>query len=207
MNPEYLSVKEEAFVKLLRSSITCNVDDDTYVIAIDFRAQDPVVAKIMVDTVTAHLQQFITRYRTNKARGDLEYYRSLEREAWTKYEETRKAYAKFVDSHMDATLQSVVSERDKLENELQLDYNVYSNYKQQVLGAEAKVQERTPAFTVVECASVPLLAESPRKTFILIAFVFLGVMGTIGWIYICLFLGIGRFKQPKDSESIEIEKN
>ena len=52
--------------------------------------------------------------------------------------------------------------------------------------AEAKVQERTPAFTEIEGASVPIMADSPKKLFILLAFVFLSFVGTIAWLYVRL---------------------
>lgn len=61
--------------------ISCQVDDETQVITLRVRAQDPLVAATMVDSVCAHLQDFITEYHTSKARVDLDYYRKLEMDA------------------------------------------------------------------------------------------------------------------------------
>lgn len=197
VNPERLNRAEDKFIKELRNDCSCMVDEETGVISIRFRSQDPLVSKIMVDTVTAHLQHFITHYRTNKARVDLDYYRGLVKEAQKTYEQARKTYAAYCDSHTGINLQSYIQEQENLENELQLAFNQYSAYKTQVLAAEAKVQERTPAFTVIEQANVSIKAESPRKLFILLAFVFLGLIGYVGWLYASMIFGLGRFKTLK----------
>lgn len=197
INPERLNRKEDKFVKELREDCTCTVDEETGVITINFRAQDPLVAKIMVDTVTANLQRFITLYRTNKARVDTDYYQGLVKEAQLTYEKARERYADYCDTHTSINLQSFIQERDHLENELQLAFNQYSAYKTQVLTAEAKVQERTPAFTVIEQANVPLKAESPRKVFLLAAFIFIGFLGYAGWIYCAMIFSLGTFKKKK----------
>lgn len=39
--------------------------------------QDPLISATMADSVSMHLQQFITKYRTNKARIDVEHYQKL----------------------------------------------------------------------------------------------------------------------------------
>lgn len=189
INPEYLSPAEHALIGGLKGVIDCSVNSETNVISINVRLQDPKVAKILVDTVTSKLQFFITQYRTNKARTDLQYYRRLEQEAHRDYVGAQKAYADFCDAHNDVLLQSYITKRNDLENELQLAYNNYSQVRQQVQLAEAKVQENTPAFTVVEKAAVSSIPVSPRKSFIVIAFVFLTCLGTLAWIYVKLLWG------------------
>lgn len=46
----------------------------------------------------------------------------------------------------------------------------------------AKVQEITPVYTVVQPATVPLRPSKPSKPMILIGFVFLAGVGSVGWI-------------------------
>ena len=167
----------------LRNNILCNINDETGIIQLSVNTQDPLVATIMVDSVMMRLQNFVTQYRTNKARNDLNYYLTLEDSAKYKYDEAKMNYVKFCDSHNGVTLQSYISERETLENELQLAFNVYSQIKQQVQLAQAKVQEKTPAFTVIEDSSVPNKPVSPRKVLILFATVFVASLGLCGWIY------------------------
>ncbi|KAA6311969.1 hypothetical protein EZS27_037013, partial [termite gut metagenome] len=53
---------------------------------------------------------------------------------------------------------------------------------QQLQIAKAKVQEITPVYTVVQPATVPLRPSKPNKIMILIGFIFLGGVGSVGWI-------------------------
>ena len=49
---------------------------------------------------------------------------------------------------------------------------------------KAKVQESTPVYTVIESATMPERASSPKKMLMLIAFVFLAGVGTTGWLFL-----------------------
>lgn len=53
-------------------------------------------------------------------------------------------------------LASLQSKQDDMENDMQLKYNAYSAMVTQYQAAKAKVQERTPAFTIVKGAAVPI---------------------------------------------------
>ena len=46
---------------------------------------------------------------------------------------------------------------------MQLKYNAYTAMTTQYQAAKAKVQERTPAFTVVKGAAVPIKAAKPKR--------------------------------------------
>ncbi len=184
LDPQRLTRKEEELVKGLKGQIVCAVDKNDGIIDISFSSQDPLVSKQMVELVTRHLQEFITDYRTNKARIDLEYYCKLRDEAFAKYGKAKQEYAAYSDSHADLALKSYQLESEALENALQLAYTEYSQKCQQVALAEGKVQERTPAFTVIERANVPARHDSPKRLTLVLAYVFVAFFGT----YVFLFV-------------------
>ena len=137
----------------------------------------------MTDAARKRLQLFITEYRTNKARADFAYYSSLEKQLRAKYQKAQRKYAGYADSHQDLELKSYETKLTDLENEMQNAFNAYTQMKQQVQMAEAKIQERTPVFTVVEDAYVPLRPTAPKKALILAAFLFLSVAGAGAYFY------------------------
>lgn len=186
INPYFMSREDANILENMRANIDCKVDDETLVMTVTAKAQDPLVAAMLVDSVQSHLQRFITQYHTNKARVDLKYYQGLEKKTKEDYEKAQREYADFCDTHQGSILQAYIGKQESLENELQLAYTAYSQMKQQVQIADAKVQSRTPAFTEIEGVSVPVLADSPRKSLILIAFVFLTAVGSVAWIYVKL---------------------
>lgn len=59
------------------------------------------------------------------------------------YEQAQENYAKFADANKNIILQSYRAEQVRLENEMNLAYQVYTSVAQQLQMAEAKVQEIT----------------------------------------------------------------
>lgn len=181
VDPFRLTKKQDAIAKIINKRVVCDVDKKTLVITIDVVDQDPLIAATMADSVQVRLQKFITDYRTHKARVDLEYNRKIYEEAKEQYEKARLKSAAFSDANQKLFLESVRSERTKLENEMQLQYRNYSQIATQLQLAEAKVQEETPAFTLLQPASVPLEKSGPNRKKILFVFLFLGFVGTTAY--------------------------
>ena len=168
IDPFRLTKKQSAIVKMV---ITINVTD-----------QNAVICATMADTVKNRLQNFITDYRTSKARVDLEYNQMIYKEAKARYDKARRMYADFVDHNQDILLESVRQRQTELENEMQLQYNAYQQVAAQLLAAEAKVQQETPAFTTLQSATVPTQKAGPKRAQMCLIFVFLAFLATTGWI-------------------------
>ena len=182
LDPFRLTLEQANVVKAIDQKVVCDVDKKTMVITINVTDQDPVIAANMADTVKTRLQKFITDYRTSKARVDLEYNRKITAETKARYEKARQLYAEFMDANQDIILQTVRQKQTDLENEMQLQYNAYQQVAAQLLAAEAKVQEETPAFTTLQSATVPVLKAGPKRAQMCIIFVFLAFLGTTAWI-------------------------
>lgn len=182
VNPFQLTKAEDGVVKALNGRIAVSVDKKTSLISLSVTMQDPLISATMTDTVMAKLQDYITEYRTNKARHDLDFTQKLYDEAQKKYYDAQQAYADYVDMNQNISLRSVQTRQERLQNEMNLAYNLYNQTAQQLQLAKAKVQENTPVYTIVQAATVPLKASKPSKLMILVGFVFLAGVGSVGWI-------------------------
>ena len=181
-NPYYLTRKQDGVVNAMRDNILLKVDKKTGVITISATAQDPLIAKSLADSVRVKLQTFITDYRTNKSRIDEQYYKKLVDEAKADYERARRIYGSYADANMDVTLESFRAEQTDLENDMQLKYNTYTTLMTQYQAAKAKVQERTPAFTILKGASVPIKPTGPKRMLFVAGMMLLTLFGTAFWI-------------------------
>lgn len=182
VDPFKLTSKQAAIVKGLSNRIMVSVDKKTGVTTLSVQMQDALISAALTDTVMHRLQNYITDYRTNKARHDLAFTEKLYKEAKENYYTAQQRYARNVDGNLDVILQSYRSEQERLQNEMTLAYGVYNQLAQQLQMAKAKVQEITPVYTVVQPAVVPLRPIKPNKIMILFGFVFLATVGSIGWI-------------------------
>ena len=182
LDPFRLTREQAAIVKAIDKKVVCDVDKKTMVITINVTDQNPVICATMADTVKTRLQKFITDYRTSKARVDLEYNKKIYKETKARYEKARQLYAEFMDANQDIILQTVRQKQTDLENEMQLQYNAYTQVAAQLLAAEAKVQQETPAFTTLQSATVPVKKTGPKRALMCIIFLFLAFLGTTAWI-------------------------
>lgn len=178
VNASFLTEQQFNIVENLKGNIICNVDQLTSVISIKVNAQDPLVAANLADSVCARLQNFITEYRTSKARIDLEHYETLVRDAQKDFEKAQLEYSNFCDSHRNMTSQAVMSERDKLEVECSIALNKYQATSAQAENAKQKLQEKTPAFTTLQNASVPLRPSAPKRMFFCLGMLILATIIT-----------------------------
>lgn len=177
-SPYMLSKRQDGIVEGIRKDITISIDKKTAVITITAQAQDPLICKTLADSVKERLQVFITNYRTSKSRIDEEYYKNLATEAKHEYEKARQLYGSYADANTDLQLASLRSKQEDLENDMQLKYNAYSTMTTQYQAAKAKVQERTPAFTIVKGAAVPVKASGPKRMIFVISMLFLAFIAT-----------------------------
>jgi uncharacterized protein involved in exopolysaccharide biosynthesis len=178
LDPYALSRKEDAIVNIIRRSIGIDVDKKTGVISISVEDQDPKVCKIVADALINRLQDFITEYRTNKARRDVEYYSALADSAMSDYKMAVQAYNYYADHHTNVVMPSYRTKATDLENEMQLRYNSYTVLNTQLQNARAKVQERTPAFTLLKGAAIPIKPSTPKRMFFIAFMLFLASAAT-----------------------------
>lgn len=171
-----LTEKQEELIERLNGNITADVDNKTNVVTVSVSMQDPLLSALLADTVVNRLQEFVTDYRTNKARHDLEYVQMLNDEAKEKYYKAQQKFADYLDANQGMILFSARTERDRLENEATLAFNLFNQTEQHLQRAKAKVQENTPVFAVIQPSRVPLKPSAPRKVLILIGCTMLGFL-------------------------------
>lgn len=176
-----LNEKDALKLEGLRKQISAEVDKKTAITTLSITLQDPKVTATIADSVVSKLQQYITTYRTSKAKEDCQYLEKLYKERQQEYYDAQQRYARYVDANSNVVFQSTMAERERLQNDMNLAYQVYSQVAQQLQVARAKVQEEKPVFAVVEPAVVPLYPSNTSRKVIVIGFVFLAVALTGAW--------------------------
>lgn len=176
-----LSKKESQKIETLKKMIIASVDKKTSMTTVAVTLQNPKVAAVVADSVVGKLQEYIINYRTSKAKEDCIYLERLFKERQQEYYVAQKRYADYMDSHDNIILQSVRAEQERLQNDMSLAYQVYSQVASQLQVARAKVQEEKPVFAVVEPAVVPLNPSGTSKKIYVLVFIFLSVCIVIFW--------------------------
>ena len=181
LNPFQLTPKEASKVEAIKQSIYADVDKKTAKTTISVTLQDPKVTAIVADSVVTKLQQYIIDYRIKKAKEDCAYLEELYKERQQEYYQAQSKYAHYFDSNRNIAFQSVRAEQERLQNDMNLAYQVYSQVAQQLQVARAKIQEEKPVFAVVEPATVPLKPSGTSRKVILVGVVLLFACGAGAW--------------------------
>lgn len=163
VNPFKLSKQENKIIKKMTGNINCSVDKKTDLISIIVEDQDPLVCAMLADSISEHLQDYIIKYRTHKIRIDLQHYQHLSDSAYAEYQKAIVRYSAFCDANVGMTTQRVNSKRDELENDMEMKQNAYMALFAQLNATKVKLQERTPAFTTLKNATVPLKPAGPKR--------------------------------------------
>lgn len=191
INPFMMNLKDYNLMQSIMKNISCSVDKKTSVITIGVQDQDPLVCATMADSIKEHLQNFITRYRTCKAKEDVAHYQQMRDSAEAEYLVAMQAYSRYSDTHMDIALQSFQSERDKLENDMMLKQNSLGALETQLQNTKVKLQEKTPAFTTLKSATVPVKPAGPKRMFFVLGMLILVTFGYSLWIVRNVLFGQG----------------
>lgn len=179
-DPFCLTESEYEMMERIGSIISCSVDQKSDVITISVKDQDRLVCALVADSVRQHLQDFIIAYRTKKAKIDVSHYQALVDSYKQEYDESVIKYSRFCDANRNIILQTTISERDNLENDMQMKYNAYSAMQNQLEAAKVKLQEKTPAFTTLQSATVPQRPAGPKRLIFIALMLILSTIITAG---------------------------
>ncbi len=190
------SVKENGFllmnritenrIKDLKNRIRADIDKKTGIISISVKMPDPVVAANVARFSMTYLTDYVTKYRINKAKKDLDFLEERVNTARGKFYNNQTKKAQYGDQFQLPTIrqQSADLQRERIESEYRLSSNFYNDLLKKYEEAKLKVQQETPIFQVLEPPVVPAHKSEPRKALILFASIIFG--GLISLIFIVL---------------------
>jgi len=181
LSPELINItKQESYIlKELKESIVVEIDKKSNLIRITASSLDPVISANIANLVLNQLRKYIIHYRTEKARKELNFLIERQAEARKRYDQALYTLSNYKDQNRNVFLNVAKDQGKKLQYEVDLAFNVYSNLTSQTTEAKIKLQKETPVFKVLEPAQVPLKRASPRRSLITIGALFLGLFAAL----------------------------
>ena len=182
LNPQNLPKKVREVVKYFAENIMVSVDKKTGKTQISLEMQDPLVVATVVEAVMENLKDYMSDYRTSKTRQDVENLSLIYEQRKQDYYAAQQAYAQYVDGNRSVALRSAQAESERLQQEMNLAYQVYSQIATQLEAARIKEQEAKPVFVVLEPVSIPNKKAAPSKAKLLVIFTFLAGCISAAWV-------------------------
>ena len=182
LNPQNLPRKERGVVKFFSENIMVNVDKKSLKTQMSLEMQDPLVVAAVMEAVTENLKTYMTDYRTSKARQDVKNLEVICEQRKADYYKAQQAYASYIDANKNVILQSANAERERLQQEMNLAYQVYSQVATNLEGSRIQAEQAKPVFVLIEDVKVPIRKSAPSKAKLLVIFTFLAGCCAAGWI-------------------------
>lgn len=181
-NPVNLSKEERKVVKFFAENIQVLIDKKTDKTTIALELQDPLVVYTVMEAVVNNLKEYMSDYRTSKARQDVQNLSVICEERRVDYYKAQQAYADYSDANKNVIRLSSLAEKERLQQEMNLAYQVYSQVAQQLEGARIQEQQAKPVFAIIEPVAVPIKKSAPSKAKVLIIYTFLACCAALCWV-------------------------
>ena len=175
---------EWAMIENLRGRITVTQDVDTGIIIVEVKMPDPLLAAKIAAQVVNFLTEYITNYRTEKTRGDVEFIEDRLAEAKINFEKAQTELASYTDRQRATTRATDDVERQRLENEFSIAFNIYNIMAQRLEETKIRLQEVTPAVSILDPPAVPNKRSEPLRIRTFLIFCVSGF--TVGIVFVNL---------------------
>ena len=178
------TVSEWAMIKNLRNRVSVTHEVETGVIYVEAKMPDPILAAQIASQVVDFLIQYITDYRTEKMRKDVEFIEQRLIEAKSNFEEAQRALASYTDRQRSTRRALDNVDQQRLENEFSIAFNVYNTMAQRLEEAKIRLQEVTPVVSILDPPAVPEQRSEPMRLRILATFLLAGLAAGVAIVYL-----------------------
>lgn len=181
LNPQNLPKKEREVVKFFSNNIAVLIDKKTSKLSMFIELQDPLVASDVMNAIVENLKRFMSDYRTSKARQDVENLSIICEQRKQDYQKAQQAYAAYVDANQNLSRKSAMVESERLQQEKNLAYQVYSQVAAQLEGSRIQEQQAKPVFVIIDPVVIPNRKAAPSKLKYMVGFAFLAGVCAVAW--------------------------
>ncbi|MDH4460134.1 MAG: Wzz/FepE/Etk N-terminal domain-containing protein [Flectobacillus sp.] len=174
-NTLFLNKKQELILKNIQKRVSASLDKKTGVITMSAKMPDPVVAAVIARFTQDYLTKYVVTYRTEKTKKDIAFLESRVSEVKRRYDAALYNYSSYQDRNRNLFLNVARDEGKKLQYEVDLSYNLYSELTKQLEEAKIKIRRDTPIFKVLEPAQIPLKKSEPKRAILVVGFLIFGL--------------------------------
>ncbi len=199
-----LSREERLAMRRLNNIIGMEVEEKKGYITIVARMPEAFAAAQVAESALTLLQRYITEFKIDKVKRNLDFIQGRYDELKREYEDIQMIRARYRDANQNTSTSRARTELEKLDNQYNLAYGIFSEMATQLEQAKIQVKETTPVLTVISPVAMPVKPSKPRTMMLLAAFTFLGLVAGSGYVLVrpmvAEFLGSMRDEERKRKE-------
>ncbi len=182
--PEIITKEQKTLRDILTGLVLVESDAKTGIITLSVDMPEAKASAQVASKALDLLQDYITDYKTGKARANLDFIKERYNERQEEFLAVQNKLAAFQDRNKYVTTATAKVKEKQLNDEYTMAYNIYQELAKQLETAEISVKEKMPNFTVLEPVSVPVEKSAPKRGLIVVISVLLGCFIGVGILFI-----------------------
>jgi len=146
------------------------------------RMPDAYAAADLAQVATDQLMSELINFEVRKTKDQLQFLEEEYEISKQSFEAAQVAVAEFLDRNQGLLSATARIQEQRLQNDLDLAFSIYSNWARQVESTRVQLREDTPIFTVVDPVKVPSRPVRPDPVRAILLSLFLGLFWGVGYV-------------------------
>ena len=181
-NYNFISTEDFGVINSLKEKFSIELNDKEGYIKVIANDENAFISSQLVSLVTKNLQSRIIDLRTKKIKERLDYSKEQYDLKRTEFENLQNKVARFKDSNKNISTAMFLSRLEKLQSEYTLQQNILMTLANEYNQNKIKLNKDTPIFSVIDEVFVPNERSEPKRSMIVIVWVFLGFVLVVGYL-------------------------
>ena len=179
-----LSSTERRVYNAIQSAVQINPNSRSGTVVIGYTFPEAKVAAEVTDKIYNTLEEYVSQFKSEKLNDNLEFIEKSYETAREDFLNAQDRLSSFQDANRGLTTASARSMEARLRNEYDIAYTIYRELATQREQAKIAVKENQTILTLVNPPVVPLVKSAPRRSIIIVGFLLLGVVISVGWVLV-----------------------
>ena len=177
-----LTEEEKRVYDAIQGAVQINPNSKDGYVTIGYVFPEAKVAAQVTDKIYRTLEEYVSQFKSEKLNDNLEFVEISYETARADFLNAQDRLTAFQDANRGLTTASARSMETRLRNEYDIAFTLYRELATQREQAKIAVKENQTILTLVNPPVVPHEKSAPRRSIIIIGFLFLGIVVAVGWV-------------------------
>lgn len=177
-----LNIEEKSVYNAIQESIQVSTNPKDGYVSIGYSFPEAKPAAEVANQIYRTLEKYVASFKSEKLEDNLQFVEESYETARKDFLQAQSRLAAFQDANRGLVTATARSTETRLQSEFNIAFSVYSELAKQREQARIAVKENQTILTLVNPAVVPNEKSAPRRSIILIGFLFLGFVAACGWV-------------------------
>ena len=177
-----LNAKEKRVFNAIQGAIQISSNSKEGSVSIGYSFPEARPAAEVTNRIYRTLEKYVASFKSEKLEDNLQFVEESYETARKDFLQAQSRLAAFQDANRGLVTATARSTETRLQSEFNIAFSVYSELAKQREQARIAVKENQTILTLVNPAVVPNEKSAPRRSIILIGFLFLGFVAACGWV-------------------------